>query len=269
MKWSPEADAAIRKVPFFVRKKVRARVEAIATEAGKAVVSIEDVQSAKERFINNMAAEVKGYRLDTCFGPGGCPNRAIESGRLLKDLEDLFEKADLLAFLKETVNGPLKFHHEFKVTLADCPNACSQPQIKDIGIIGATEPAVTDAECISCGACEPACREGAISFPEEGSPPVIDMDRCLYCGQCATACPTGTIAAGRQGYRVLLGGKLGRHPRLARELPGIFDEQSVIDIVSKCIVYYKGHSFGGRRFAELLAMDKDFINRVLTGITSC
>ena len=28
----------------------------------------------------------------------------------------------------------LKFHHEFRVTVADCPNSCSQPQIKDIGI---------------------------------------------------------------------------------------------------------------------------------------
>ena len=27
MQWSPEAEAAIKKVPFFVRKRVRARVE--------------------------------------------------------------------------------------------------------------------------------------------------------------------------------------------------------------------------------------------------
>ncbi|UCD33977.1 MAG: sulfite reductase, partial [Desulfobacterales bacterium] len=27
MKWSSDAEAAVKKVPFFVRKKVRARVE--------------------------------------------------------------------------------------------------------------------------------------------------------------------------------------------------------------------------------------------------
>ena len=34
MKWTPEAAAAIKKVPFFVRKKVRARVETEAASAG-------------------------------------------------------------------------------------------------------------------------------------------------------------------------------------------------------------------------------------------
>lgn len=266
MKWSPEADAAMKKVPFFVRKKVRSRVEAIAAETGRAVVSMEDVQTAKKRFMNNMESEIKGYRLDACFGPGGCPNRAAESDRLFKDLENLFEEADLLGFLKKTVNGPLKFHHEFRVTLADCPNACSQPQIKDIGIIGATEPAVTDAECISCGACAPACREGAVSFPESDMLPVIDMGRCLYCGQCVTVCPTGTIVAHRHGFRVLLGGKLGRHPRLARELPGIFDDRSVLDIVTRCIAYYKDHSTAGLRFAELVAKNDVLIDQLLAGM---
>jgi len=38
MKWAPEAEVAIKKVPFFVRKKVRARVENEATVAGKKIV---------------------------------------------------------------------------------------------------------------------------------------------------------------------------------------------------------------------------------------
>jgi len=35
MKWTPEAEVTIKKVPFFVRKKVRLRVEKEAAEAGK------------------------------------------------------------------------------------------------------------------------------------------------------------------------------------------------------------------------------------------
>jgi hypothetical protein len=38
MEWSPEAEAAIKKVPFFVRKRVRSRVEQDAKQAGKTVV---------------------------------------------------------------------------------------------------------------------------------------------------------------------------------------------------------------------------------------
>jgi dissimilatory sulfite reductase (desulfoviridin) alpha/beta subunit len=56
---------------------------------------------------------------------------------------------------------------------------------------------------------------------------------------------------------VLLGGKLGRHPRLAKELPSIFDEQDVIRIVEACLTLYKKKSRRGKRFAEVLT-DADF-----------
>ena len=38
MKWTSEAEAAVKKAPFFVRKKVRARVENEAAAVGKKVV---------------------------------------------------------------------------------------------------------------------------------------------------------------------------------------------------------------------------------------
>ncbi|MEJ2098326.1 MAG: hypothetical protein P8Y38_14725 [Deltaproteobacteria bacterium] len=137
MKWMPEAEEAIKKVPFFVRKRVRARVEKEAIEAGKQTVSLADVKATRARYLTSMSSEIKGYQIETCFGPSGCPNRAIISDHLVNQIESEVKKEDLLGFLKQSVKGDLKFHHEFRITLADCPNACSQPQIKDIGIIGA------------------------------------------------------------------------------------------------------------------------------------
>ena len=84
MKWSEEAEAAIKKVPFFVRKKVRARVEKEARESGKFQVSIDEVRATQANFISKMDSEIKGYQVDTCFGPGGCPNRAVVGDNLLK-----------------------------------------------------------------------------------------------------------------------------------------------------------------------------------------
>ncbi|MGD9034014.1 MAG: PCP reductase family protein, partial [Desulfobacteraceae bacterium] len=78
MQWSAEAEAAIKKVPFFVRKRVRARVEDEAQQAGKTQVSLADVRLTQKRYLAKMSDEVKGYQLETCFGPGGCPNRAID-----------------------------------------------------------------------------------------------------------------------------------------------------------------------------------------------
>ena len=252
MQWTSEAEAAIKKIPFFVRKKVRARVEKEAQEAGKQVVSLAEVNATKKKYLQNMKSEVKGYQIDTCFGPNGCPNRASIADRLVEDIEQLLKKEDLLTFLHESVNGELKFHHEFRVTLADCPNACSQPQIKDIGIIGAAVPMLTDQECTACEACIEACKEAAIELKTDGTGPLIDYERCLKCGQCMAVCPTGTLETDCRGFRVQIGGKLGRHPRLARELPGIYTEKQVLDIVKDCLALYKRKSTGGRRFAEIL-----------------
>ena len=65
-------------------------------------------------------------------------------------------------------------------------------------------------------------------------------------------CPTGTLAEGQKGFRVQLGGKLGRHPQLARELPGIYGENRVIEIVKDCLRFYKNNSKHGERFGQIL-----------------
>ena len=255
MKWTAEADAEMRKVPFFVRKKVRQRVEQDAAAAGKTQVGLADVHATRKNYLKGMSAEIKGYQLDVCFGPGGCPNRAGDAGRLMERVEALLRGADLLNFLKSQVAGPLKFHHEFRVSLAECPNACSQPQIKDVGIIAALSPVLTEMACTLCEACCDACPDDAISLPAGMEQPRIDAERCLACGRCVPVCPSGTLAEGCRGYKVLLGGKLGRRPRLATEIPGIFSEDEVMDVLSTCLEFYKQHSRKGRRFAELLTPD--------------
>lgn len=252
MKWNQEAEDTIKKVPFFVRKRVRARVEKEAREAGKQSISLADVKATQARYLSTMKSEIKGYQIETCFGPSGCPNRAVISDDLIERIESIVKNEDLLAFLEQTVKGDLKFHHEFRITLADCPNACSQPQIKDIGILGACAPAITEEACTLCEACVEACKEDAIRLDHEPDGPVIDDVRCLYCGKCIGACPSGTIVEGKKGYRIQLGGKLGRHPQLARELPGIYDENQVLEIVQECLDFYKKNSKHGERFGQIL-----------------
>ena len=47
-------------------------------------------------------------------------------------------------------------------------------------------------ECISCGACEPACPVSAISQGDERYE--INPDVCIDCGACADTCPVGAPA---------------------------------------------------------------------------
>ena len=252
MIWEKEADAAIKKVPFFVRKKVRKRVEEFVSGKGGDKVSLGDVQALKKKFLSKggMENEIRGYDVSACFGGEGCPNSVTKSARLVKDIQDLMEAAGILSFLKSEVTGDLKFHHEFRVSISDCPNACSRPQITDIGIIGAAVPGLTAEPCSECSACEDTCPENAVVL--DGSGPKINDSTCLFCGKCVTACPTGSLQTVRSGYRVLVGGRLGRHPRLGMEVPGIHSHDEVLDLVRRCLEFYKANSRNGKRFSHVL-----------------
>ena len=253
MIWETEAEAAVKKVPFFVRKTVRQRVEAFVAGEGRDRVALADVRALKQKFLSKggMESEIKGYDVSVCFGGAGCPNAVGDAAGLAREIETVMAEADILSFLKAEVKGDLKFHHEFRISISDCPNACSRPQITDIGIIGAAAPGVTDAACSGCESCVQACPDGAVTLTGDG--PRIDAAACLFCGKCIRACPTGTLATAQTGYRVLLGGRLGRHPRLGMEVAGIFSQEEVIDLVRRCLVFYKAHSKGGKRFSQLLA----------------
>jgi anaerobic sulfite reductase subunit C len=252
MKWTAEAEGAVSKVPFFIRKRVKKRVEEEAERQGSPVVTLDHVNTCQQRFLQNMDSEVKGFQVETCFGPTGCPNAVVVNPDLISKLEKIMESRNLREFLKEKVGGPLKMHHEFRVSLSTCPNACSRPQIVDFGIIGVLRPKISDEPCTLCGACVEACAEQAIALPEAQSSPAIDFNRCLACGQCLQACPTGTLAEGEKGYRVLLGGKLGRHPQLGRELPGIHSEEDLLTVLNQVLDHYQKYTQKGERLGEVL-----------------
>ncbi len=250
MRWSQEAEEAVSKVPFFVRKRVRRRVEEEAARSGAAQVRLAHVRAAQRRYMERMEDEVRGFQMETCFGPTGCPNRAVSHDELAGRLEERLARRDLKGLLKSRVQGPLKLHHEFRVSASDCPNACSRPQIADVGLIGARRPRISQAPCSRCGACQLVCREGALSVAKEG--PVLDEARCLSCGQCLGVCPTGTLEECARGYRVLVGGKLGRHPCLGRELPGIHSLEETLALVDRCLDHYERHCEHGERLGEVL-----------------
>lgn len=265
MKWSDEASQALARVPFFVRKRVRRVVEQEAAGRGEDRVSLEHVRFCQRRFLNRMEDEVRGYQVETCFASSGCPHQAVdpeEMARLPEALEDRMREADIRSLLKRRVKGSLKLHHEFRVAVAGCPNACSRPQIADIGLIGASTPEITGVECSRCGNCLDACREGALTLGSEG--PQIDRNTCVRCGDCVRTCPTGALAAGETGYRILIGGKLGRHPRLGVQLPGLHDVESVLKVLERCLAHYRTHCIAGERFGEILEKTGD--GEIRTGV---
>jgi dissimilatory sulfite reductase (desulfoviridin) alpha/beta subunit len=175
----------------------------------------------------------------------------VASADLVSNLENLLEKADLLTFLRSSLGEGLKLHHQLRVTIADCPNSCSQPQIKDIGIIGQAELSCDPSECIGCGECEVVCEESAILL-NDGFLVSIDEDLCVECGACARACPNSAIDISANTYKILVGGKLGRHPQLARELTGSLDGDRVLALVVVIVDFFKSNAISGERLGALI-----------------
>ena len=66
------------------------------------------------------------------------------------------------------------------------------------------------------------------------------------------ACPTGTLEEGEKGFRILVCGKRGRHPKLGAELPGIHGEEETLRVIDACLDHFVLHCREGERFGEIL-----------------
>ena len=57
MKWQSQAEAVLSRVPFFVRNRVKRKVEEEAVRRGAEEVCLEDVRACQRRFLETMEAE--------------------------------------------------------------------------------------------------------------------------------------------------------------------------------------------------------------------
>jgi dissimilatory sulfite reductase (desulfoviridin) alpha/beta subunit len=158
-----------------------------------------------------------GLRITPCFGANGCPNAVLDAPTLPEQILEAVTASGFGERLQSALGGVVPMHHTVTISISYCPNGCSRPQIADIGCIGAVSPLVSDAPCAGCGTCFDLCREKALVANDMGCVTAVDTDACVRCGACMASCPTRTLTPGPHGFRVQLGGKLGRHPRLATE----------------------------------------------------
>ena len=290
MEWDEEASSRLEKIPVFVRRMARSKIEKRASDKGKNIVTLEDVEDAKAGFmgtgsvksdkgvinanpfsLDSKAGEDKFeilkrsdeyseedglpamYTIEICRGEDvECPFLIAGIKGLRQKMKDRLREIDFSKKLISRIDGKILPHQRLKIAIASCPNCCSMPQIRDFGVhVRATVSVDEDFECNGCGNCLRACKEGAIRItgmsneqreeagdgqPENGKKVVtINYDRCVHCGLCAEVCPTGTIKMDKKCFRVMIGGKLGRHPRFADDLTDFADESEVLKALDVCV----------------------------------
>lgn len=289
--WEKEAEDLINKAPFFIRKFAKKKIEDRAEKENLRLITPdfinqvkrtfgegekETLKEQKEKFETqtkikeedynftpqqfeiieklsnqNIGYFEKTYEINLCAGARGCPLNLIDVQKIGDALKEKIENSPWPEnLLERRKDKPILKHHKFKIAVSGCPNACSEPQIKDFGVIGNLKPLKTSEICIQCGNCLKACRESSITLKEDG--PEFDYEKCLNCGLCAEACPSGTIIANEPVYKILAGGKLGRHPRLAEEIISLKNQEEINKILEEVINFFIENLHISSRLAEIM-----------------
>lgn len=139
---------------------------------------------------------------------------------------------------------------KIKFAVTGCPNACAKPQENDLGVMGVLKPAIYTDECMGCGTCTFLCPEKAIVMEDDKAK--IIWDKCNLCGACVGACPTDLIDEDWTGYKIFVGGKIGKHPRLGKELTEAGTPEEAVALFRKIIDWSKKNTGTGERFGDCL-----------------
>ncbi len=184
--------------------------------------------------------------ISACRGvKGDCQFSLVDAPYMLKEVERVARDSAWVTALA----GRDVHHKRLKIALAACPNACSQPQIKDVGVVAVCVPTEIGANCTGCGQCEDLCREEAIAVKDGLA--MLQPQRCVGCGMCIEACPQKAIESGGVRFRILVGGTMGRHPRWGQELC-VVDGSRVVEQVERFLDAIVRRAKEGERIASVV-----------------
>lgn len=199
-------------------------------------IKYEDIEEVKEELAKGGCKTAAiGPRVRTvtaCQGNTLCSSGNVDAYHIAVELDKRYYGKDL--------------PHKFKFGVTGCQNNCLKAEENDLGIKGAMEVYWKEDNCIFCGACQKACRAGAIKM--EDNTLTLDKEMCTNCGRCEKACPKNAIT-GEIAYIVSFGGLFGNTiHRGDAFLPLIKSEEQLFRITDEALKFFRDNGKSGERF---------------------
>ncbi|MFP4474285.1 MAG: 4Fe-4S binding protein [Desulfatibacillaceae bacterium] len=266
MVWDDQAEQSLCKVPAPMRPMVRGKVEELVRQRGGNKVRARDFDEAKEAFeqrFKKSTGKSVGSNMPAPNEPGvpmtlvqachsraaGCKNPLIDTDEWKEAVEQWVEESGISERLRQRLTSDTIFmHNKIRFSISGCPNGCSRPQIADFGIVGTVTPVFDTEKCTGCGECAEACPDNAIAMVHDVA--VRDPETCQGCLCCSRACPAECISTVEPRARLLVGGKLGRHPHLADPAGEFRTPEELLRRVETILEEYLAESEPGERFAK-------------------
>jgi len=184
-----------------------------------------------------MYKKSKAYSIEICCGEERhCSHKLSNISDIAKKIDTILKEVNFEKFLLAELNGTISRRYKLSIALAACPNACSRPQIKGIGLVADIRPVSINNKCNGCEKCVEKCNEHALTLKNKKV--VFDNKKCVGCGDCISACKKRAIDSSSLRMHLFTGGRLGRHPRLGDEHKHLIENSMIPEVVKKNIMKY-------------------------------
>ena len=244
----------LRVVGGYIKAEQLPKLAEICRRFGNGYVHLTARQGIEIPFVNfNDFERIREELLKIGLEVGACGPRVRTVTACQGEIcsHGLINAQELGKKIDEKFFGQGGLPHKFKIGVTGCPNACLKPVENDLGIMGVVEKDFREDKCNLCRLCVEVCPVGAIEIKDD----ILHYDRskCIGCGDCIFVCPQEAWEKRRSGYRVYVGGKMGKFPHLGHKgFDFIESEGKMLQIVEKTLDFYKAKGKKGERFAETI-----------------
>jgi len=219
-----------------------------ASRSGSTLSEIRQRMEQKARDI--LKRDIDLFTITTCRAEPA--DRNFDPWELIPEIEGKLRELEITRIItdKLSLKRPISNHHKFVVAMAACANGCVTPEVRGFGISGVIKPKINASECSECYLCVDGCKQNAIRL--RIGHPEIDFSACDYCGRCVKVCPNNVLEPEQTGFRVFVGGRLGRFMQPAFVLFRITDKVTVMKALEAVVTLIRDEAKGEENISSLV-----------------